>query len=221
MKLALNYFIDLSMIILFAACAITGLVKLPELNVLMSDQAYLLVSFIHDWSGVASTALMLTHLLLHMKWLRNAGRTIFRKKVRSPDGSAKQRRIGKASAAFLVLVALSANAWAFGDRHASNATVPQRIDYATGSIKDGTYTGTANGYMPNLKVAVTVEGGKIANIAIVQNSESARWFTRVVNAIPTTIIKKQSTDIESVSGATCSSYGIMSAVENALKAATK
>jgi uncharacterized protein with FMN-binding domain len=66
-----------------------------------------------------------------------------------------------------------------------------------------------------------VKSGKIASIDIVEHNETMRWFLRVINVIPNRILSAQGTGVDIVSGATSSSYGIMSAVENALKKAAK
>jgi uncharacterized protein with FMN-binding domain len=98
-------------------------------------------------------------------------------------------------------------------------TVPQRIDYPAESLKDGIYEGTATGYQPNLKVRVEVKNGRIAAISVTQSYETPRWWNAVVDVMPKRIQKSQSTDIDVVSGATASSYGIMAAVEDALSKA--
>ncbi|KZL91727.1 FMN-binding protein [Clostridium magnum] len=83
--------------------------------------------------------------------------------------------------------------------------------------RDGTYTGVATGYNPNLTVAVTIKNDIITNIQIVSSNE-----TRPRNAfsvIPSEIIQAQSTNVAAVSRATRSSNGIKDAVSNALSKA--
>jgi len=240
MKLRVNYAIDAAMLVAFAACGVTGLLKLPELNVPMGDAAYVITTAIHDWSGVATFVLIAVHAILHAKWWHNATKTIFNPKrsgetpaVKPADkltekvtgaGSGKRaKNAGKAKVAaalavFVILIPLGA--FAYG-RGASNVTIPQGITYPALTLKDGTYTGTATGYREGLTVAVTVKGGKIASVDIVSDNETPRWFNRVIDVIPARIVDAQSTKVDSVSGATYSSNGIRSAVEAALKAAVK
>lgn len=94
------------------------------------------------------------------------------------------------------------------------------IDTSTTDYKDGTYSGTASGYAPNLKVDVTISSGKISNIEIVSHNESPGFYERAFETVPNEIIQSQSTDVDTVSGATYSSKGIINAVEDALQDAT-
>jgi len=215
MNLKVNYFVDATMLVCFFACAFTGVLKLPELNVAMSDGAYLAVTAVHDWSGIASLVLAAVHVLLHAKWFASATKAIFSPvKKRLPLFGKKS-----ATAALIVfLLAAPIGAWAYG-RGGANPTVPQGIVYPAGSLKDGVYDGTATGYMPGLAVRVTVMSGAIKSVEIVSNSETPRWFTRVSGVIPGRVVAAQSTAVDTVSGATCSSEGILSAVEDALKKA--
>lgn len=88
-----------------------------------------------------------------------------------------------------------------------------------GQYKDGTYTGVGRGFRPNLKVSVTVSGGKISNIEILSHDESRGYYEQPFDIVPKEIIQSQSTNVDTVSGATRSSNGIISAVEDALRQA--
>ena len=88
---------------------------------------------------------------------------------------------------------------------------------AKGQYKDGTYTGEGVGFKPGMQVSVTVKNNKISNIEIVSTNDTPGYFDQASSVIPSEIIKAQSTDVDAVSGATRSSNGIMSAVEDALK----
>jgi NosR/NirI family transcriptional regulator, nitrous oxide reductase regulator len=85
--------------------------------------------------------------------------------------------------------------------------------------KDGTYTGTGNGFRPGLEVSVTVKSGKISDIQITNINDTPGYYDQPVSIIPQEIIKAQSTNVDAVSGATRSSNGIMMAVEDALQKA--
>lgn len=84
------------------------------------------------------------------------------------------------------------------------------------TYKDGTYTGIGNGYRPGLEVEVTVKNNKITDIKIGSNNETPRYASRPFNTIPQEIIAAQSTDVDTISGATRTSRGIIMAVEDAL-----
>jgi len=83
--------------------------------------------------------------------------------------------------------------------------------------KDGTYTGIGQGKSPELKVVVTVKDSKIASVEIVSNNETKG--REALDVVPKEIIEKQSTDVDTVSGATMTSKGIMMAVNDALSQA--
>jgi uncharacterized protein with FMN-binding domain len=88
------------------------------------------------------------------------------------------------------------------------------------TFKDGTYTGEANGYRPGLQVSVEIKNNTITSIEILQHNEvNARFYQRAINAIPQEILNAQSTDVDTVSGATFTSTGIINAVNNALSKA--
>jgi uncharacterized protein with FMN-binding domain/ferredoxin len=89
-----------------------------------------------------------------------------------------------------------------------------------GTYKDGTYTGSGRGFKGGTtKVSVTVSNGKIIEIKTLSNGDTPKYYARVEGTITNSIISKQSTSVDTVSGATYSSKGIMSAVENALSQA--
>ncbi len=86
----------------------------------------------------------------------------------------------------------------------------------TGKYKDGTYYGTGTGYRGEIKVKVIVEKGGITSITIESYKDDEQFFNKAKSTIINNIISTQSTDVATVSGATYSSKGIISAVINAL-----
>jgi uncharacterized protein with FMN-binding domain len=226
MKHKLNYFIDTCLLFAFILCGITGFIKMPELNFEFKINTYNTISFIHDWSGVFCIILSAVHILLHARWFINVTKKILfksnanNKKIKLLAADITSKAVKTTIILFFIifLIQPQSNVWARGS-NISSASIPQGIDYKASNMKDGTYTGTANGYMPSLTVSVVIKNGIINSIDIVNHNETARWFNSVINVIPGRIISSQSTKIDAVSGATCSSYGIMSAVEDALKKA--
>lgn len=102
----------------------------------------------------------------------------------------------------------------------TGGTSPSKLDKDTytGTYKDGTYTGTGKGYKGTVTAKVTISGGKIKTIDV-SGSDDAAYFGKAKNGIVNKIISGQSTNVDTVSGATYSSNGIISAVRNALKKA--
>lgn len=86
------------------------------------------------------------------------------------------------------------------------------------AYKDGTYYGTGTGFGGTLKVKVEISGGKITSIHIMENQDGSEYISKA-SALINTIIQNQSTNVDTVSGATYSSVGIIQAVRNALSQA--
>ncbi|MBZ4662690.1 MAG: 4Fe-4S binding protein [Caloramator sp.] len=95
----------------------------------------------------------------------------------------------------------------------------QNVEVTQGKYKDGKYIGSAIGFKPGLTVEVTISGGKISKIEIVDHNETPSYAKIPFKIVPDEIIKKQSTNVDAVSGATRTSVGIMNAVAEALKQA--
>ena len=86
------------------------------------------------------------------------------------------------------------------------------------AYKDGTYYGTGKGFAGTMKVKVDIAGGKIASISIVSTKDGDS-YVKSASSLLDTIVEKQSTNVDTVSGATFSSRGIISAVRSALSQA--
>ena len=86
------------------------------------------------------------------------------------------------------------------------------------AYKDGTYYGTGKGFAGTMKVKVDIVGGKIASISIVSTKDGDS-YVKSASSLLDTIVKKQSTNVDTVSGATFSSRGIIAAVRSALSQA--
>lgn len=88
----------------------------------------------------------------------------------------------------------------------------------TGGYQDGTYTGTGTGFAGPITVQVTIQGGKITDIQVLNTSDDHPYFDNA-KALLKAIIAAQSTNVDTVSGATYSSVGLISAVRDALQKA--
>jgi uncharacterized protein with FMN-binding domain len=78
------------------------------------------------------------------------------------------------------------------------------------------YIGTSSTSRGEMKVKVTMDGDKIANIEILESMETPGICDPAFDAVPKAIIESQSTQVDTVAGATQSSAAIMAAVEDAL-----
>lgn len=95
------------------------------------------------------------------------------------------------------------------------------ITQATANLKykDGVYTGTGTGFRPGDILQVTIKGGKISNIEVVSSNDTLSFFGRAYSQVVPEILNQQTINVDTVSGATMSSDGIIQAVQNALNKA--
>lgn len=80
--------------------------------------------------------------------------------------------------------------------------------------KDGTYTGSGTNRFGTVEVAVTIKQGKIAAVEITDSQ--TRYPQEYIDSLPQAVIDAQSSDIETISGATRSSEDFINAVIEAL-----
>lgn len=107
--------------------------------------------------------------------------------------------------------------------HFGYATAPAVEETAApeDTLAENEYIGEADGFGGPIKVKVTMDGDKIANIEVLSHGETAGVSDPAFKTIPEAIIKAQSTSVDAASGATLSSNGIMAAVEDALSKIAK
>lgn len=87
-------------------------------------------------------------------------------------------------------------------------------------FRDGVYTGTGTGFNGRITVSVTISGGRITKISVINNEgDDKLYLDKASKGVITRILSAQNTKVDAVSGATYSSNGIIEAVEKALKKA--
>ena len=84
------------------------------------------------------------------------------------------------------------------------------------AYKNGTYTGDGQGFGGNIQVQVTLENDTITDIQVVSAPGEDSAYLSQGKGVISTILAAQSTDVDTISGATFSSTGIINAVNNAL-----
>lgn len=77
-------------------------------------------------------------------------------------------------------------------------------------------TGEAEGYGGTLKVSVTLNGDDITSVKITEHHETQGVGTRAIDALPKAIEEANSTNVDSISGATITSEAIKQAVNQAM-----
>jgi uncharacterized protein with FMN-binding domain len=87
---------------------------------------------------------------------------------------------------------------------------------------DGKYTGIGTGYRSGLEVEVEIKNGEIYNIEVIKEREDEEFYLDTFDIMETEIIDNQSTsEVQGITGATCTADGFKEAVENALEKARK
>ena len=99
---------------------------------------------------------------------------------------------------------------------AEETDTEEESDDSENVYKDGTYTGSAQGFGGAITVQVTLAGDEITDIQVTSApGEDAAYLSQGEGVI-SAIISAQSTDVDTISGATFSSTGIINAVVDAL-----
>ena len=84
------------------------------------------------------------------------------------------------------------------------------------SVADGVYQGSGTGLRGITEVSVTVKDGMIIDITVESYADDERFFSKAKSGIIDSILSEQSINVDTVSGATFSSNGIIEAVAKAI-----
>ena len=99
------------------------------------------------------------------------------------------------------------------DEEAARAASSERGPYAT----DGVFTGTAQGYGGSVTTQVTVENGYITAVEVVEHSGETEAYFSQAEPLTDAVVEAQTTAVDTVSGATFSSAGILNGATEALQ----
>ena len=99
---------------------------------------------------------------------------------------------------------------------AEEADIEEESDDSENVYKDGTYTGSAQGFGGAITVQVTLANDEITDIQVTSAPGEDSAYLSQGEGVISSIISAQSTDVDTVSGATFSSTGIINAVVDAL-----
>ena len=105
----------------------------------------------------------------------------------------------------------------------NNSSSDDDSSTVTGTVpyKEGIYYGTAEGYSGDVSVAVVIQEKTIKAILITESSDDEAFFNRAMDVVKKVIRTQKTDDVDTVSGATYSSKGLLNAIKNALKQAEK
>ena len=99
---------------------------------------------------------------------------------------------------------------------ADTADAEEESDDSENVYKDGNYTGSAQGFGGAITVQVTLKDDEITDIQVTSAPGEDSAYLSQGEGVISSIISAQSTDVDTVSGATFSSTGIINAVVDAL-----
>lgn len=105
----------------------------------------------------------------------------------------------------LVTVFLFTDNFSFGSEEIAEAGEGEEV-----------FTGTGEGYGGPIEVEVRTKDDDIVGVFVVDHSESDGISDPAINGMPEAIVEANSTDVDTVSGATFTSNGIIEAVNDAL-----
>ncbi len=88
---------------------------------------------------------------------------------------------------------------------------------ATATLRDGRYEERALGYAADIRLAVSIDGGRIADVQVVHHEE--KIDQNACTIIPRRIVEQQSLQVDGISGATVTKDAIVDGVYRALKKA--
>lgn len=111
--------------------------------------------------------------------------------------------------------------------NAYNATVlaaqaeAEAASETEGGYADGIYEGTALGFGDDITVQITLLGGQLTDITVLDASGEDKPYYNQAKAVLAEILAAQSTEVDTVSGATLTAEGLINAVADALGKAAK
>ena len=111
--------------------------------------------------------------------------------------------------------AASTNTASSGSTSSSAAQAAAKPAEPTYKYKDGTYSGSAQGFNGPVGVSVTISKDKITAVSVTSSTDDEPYISNA-KALCSHIVSANSADVSGVSGATYSSNGIKGAVKAAL-----
>ena len=105
------------------------------------------------------------------------------------------------------------------DKENTDQADSEEADDSDNVYKNGNFEGSGTGYGGTITVQVTLEDDTITAVSVVSApGEDSAYLSQGENVI-NSVISEQSTDVDTISGATFSSTGILEAVNDALSKA--
>lgn len=119
----------------------------------------------------------------------------------------------------LLVACMTASMMACGAPKTEKAETPKTTETATAKYTAGTYSGVGKGNNGDINVEVVLTDSKISEIIVGEHTETAGLSDAPLKDIPAAIIEGQTLAVDTVTGATNSSNGVIAAVTAALESA--
>ncbi len=113
------------------------------------------------------------------------------------------------------------NAEAIAEVEAANNEIRKQMSDVenTSPYKDGVYKGSAEGFGGPINVEVTIDGGDITDIRMLDAAKEDPAYLKQVESLLDEMVSTQGVNVDIISGATFTSQGLIRAVTEALRAA--
>lgn len=86
-------------------------------------------------------------------------------------------------------------------------------------LKDGSYVSAGRGMQGDIQVELRVRDGYIDRVDVVEHNENVGVVEDAFDRLEDDVLRKQSADVDTISGATEASYGFMEAVRDCIRQA--
>ena len=90
-----------------------------------------------------------------------------------------------------------------------------------GAYLDGVYPGTGTGFGGDIEVSAVVEGGRLVSIEAVSHPGEDEAYFAQAESVLDQMVRQQTWEVDTVSGATFSSSGLIAAAQQALEQAVR
>ncbi|BES64395.1 urocanate reductase [Gottschalkiaceae bacterium SANA] len=87
------------------------------------------------------------------------------------------------------------------------------------AIQEGTFTGNGEGKNGDIEVEVTIAGGVITEAKVLSSGDTEGISDAAITQVIAAVVANNSTNVEAVSGASLTSYGLLEAIRDALSKA--
>lgn len=101
----------------------------------------------------------------------------------------------------------------------ASSSAPAEPATPRGPYTDGVYTGSGKGFGGKIYVSVTIQNGYIAAVDVTSAEGEDKPYLRDALQIINTVVATQTTKLDAISGATSTTWGILDAIDDALKGA--